>query len=45
MSTGELKRTALISEFNLEFPNINQYYIGYKSRYCYLSYRESFDNQ
>ena len=35
----QVKRTLLISDFQLEFPNLNQYYYGHKARYMYLAWR------
>ena len=39
LSTLKVKRTVLFDDLQIEFPNLNQYYYGYKSRYCYLGYR------
>lgn len=36
MTTHTQKRTLLIDEMGLEFPNLNQDYYGHKSRYCYM---------
>lgn len=44
LTTGEQKRTILIQDLYLEFPNINQHHYGYKSRFCYISYRDQFAN-
>ena len=34
-----VKRTKLIEDLNLEFPNLNQDFYGRKCRYCYMAYR------
>ena len=39
ISTLQVKRTILFDNLQTEFPNLNQFYYGYKCRYCYLAYR------
>jgi len=40
LTTKQIKRTVLISQQYLEFPTMNQDFVGYKSRYCYLVNRD-----
>ena len=40
MTTLKTTRTTVLENMYLEFPNLNQYYYGYKSRYNYLCYRD-----
>ena len=35
----EVKRTELITDVNLEFPNLNQLYYGHKCRHLYLAWQ------
>lgn len=39
MTTLATKRTVLIDNQAIEFPNLNQEYYGHKSRYCYMVIR------
>lgn len=39
MTTNEVKKTTLLKDMYLEFPNLNQHYYGHKSRYLYLPCR------
>lgn len=36
MTTLTMKRTVLLEDMGIEFPNLNQEYYGHKSRYCYM---------
>lgn len=39
MTDGSVKKTTLLKGMHMEFPNLNQHYYGYKSRYLYLAAR------
>lgn len=36
----ETRRTVLLEDMYMEFPNLNQEYYGYKSRYTYIAFRK-----
>lgn len=38
LNTGEYKQDVYPPDFAIEFPQVNQMYIGYKSKYIYLPY-------
>ena len=40
LSTGKYKQEVYPPDIAIEFPNVNQMYVGYKSRYIYLPYTE-----
>lgn len=39
LTTMETKRTVLLENMYMEFPNLNQEYYGYKCRYTYVAFR------
>lgn len=43
LTTLQTKKTTLIENMYLEFPNLSQDYYGYKSRYCYIACRAPID--